>query len=358
MTSSQILSCRLHNQQITQHQYKKSGELVRWLTAVQAQDYAAAKWAIGLRLPGTIDNDIEQAIADKTIIRTWAMRCTLHFLAPEDVRWIIKLLAPRLATKYAGYLRKLAIDKTVLLKSHKLITQTLQGGKQLTRKEIMTALEKKGIATHDLRANFLLVFAALEGLICLGERRGKQFTYTLLDEWSPSTKKYNRIEALTELANRYFDSHGPATIADFAWWSGLTIADIRIALAEAGSNLKEEIIGGQSYWMSKKMPDIRNKSIDHLLPCYDEYLVGYADRSLAFDKVDDKKMVNGSIFHPSVIINSKIGGTWRRSFKGDKVMIEANLFAPITEKQKKNIITISNQYANFLGMDAEIKIKK
>jgi len=359
MKTRHITAYRLYNQCISHPAFKKPAEVVKWLGAVQGQDYLGALWAIGLRLQHATDQTIEKAIGDKSIIRTWALRATWQFMAAEDARWILKLISPRLLSAYAGYYRKLELDKTVLLKSHNSITKALRDGKQLTRNELRTALEKNGISTEGLRSNFLFLRAALDGLICHGPRRSKEFTFVLLDDWAKDFKKMDRDESLKELATRYFTGHGPATLQDFAWWSGLTLAEIKMGIEMSDSDLRHEVINGQKYWMNRKI-ELKSKSKTvYLLPAYDEYLVGYKDRSAPSDKKYIKQLGPGSgIFSPTVIINGKVEGTWKRSFRKKTVVIETNLFKPLTHADHRTITKAAQRYGDFLGMPVFLNDKK
>src|SRR5579884_1810369 len=232
MTNLDIAQKRLYNHLIARQTFESPVDVVQWLGAVQAQDYAAAKWALGLRLPAVSDDDIERAFAGGAILRTHVMRPTWHFVAPADIRWLLALTAPRVHATNAYYYRQCELDDTTFTRCHEAMTNALQGGKQLTRPEIVSALKQIGIVADDpLRFGLIIMHAELEGIICSGARRGKQFTYALLDERAPQARTLERDEALSELVKRYFSSHGPATLQDFVWWSGLTAADAKAGLA-------------------------------------------------------------------------------------------------------------------------------
>lgn len=208
---------RLRNQGIAGATFKKPGDVVEWLAAVQAQDYAGAKWALGLRLQDATDDDVEQAFAEGAILRTHLLRPTWHFVTPADIRWMLALTAPRAHAVNADMSRKLELDNALFKRSNAALARALHGGRQLTRDELRGVLQKAGIATDGgLRLGYLLMRAELDGMVCSGARRGKQFTYALLDERAPHAKTLGREEALAELAQRYFVSRGPATVQDFA----------------------------------------------------------------------------------------------------------------------------------------------
>src|SRR5215213_6614289 len=230
MKTSEVARLRLHNQGIAVSRFKNPADVVRWFGAVQAQDYLGSLWALGLRLPGAREAEVERAVADRSIIRTWPLRGTLHFVAAEDVHWMLELSGARTVARAASRYRQLGLDEATFAKSRRVIVRALEGGGRLTRPELAAALERSGIATDGQRLIHLLNRSALEGLTCYAARRGKQFTFALLDEWAPSGKSLTRDEALAELAGRYFESHGPSTLQDFVWGSGLTSVDARAGL--------------------------------------------------------------------------------------------------------------------------------
>jgi hypothetical protein len=353
MTHSDIIQYRLHNQQLTQHALATPGEVVTWFGAVQGQDYAAGKWAIGNRLPGSTDADIEQAIADRTIIRTWPMRGTLHFVAAADIHWILELNKPRSQSLYASHFRQLELNETVIAQSQAVFITVLAGGKHLTRSELKTALEQEGISAHENRLGFLLGRASYDSLICHGVRRGKEFTFTLLDEWIPPTKPLLRDEALAEWTKRYFTSHGPATLADFSWWSGLTLTDAKAGIEMVKSSFVSEVVDGPTYWMSQHI----SRKIDipptvYLLPVYDEYLVAYKDRTAPLGGLNPAQIAasGNGIFSPVIMIDGRVVGTWKRTLKKNTVLIETNQFKPLSEVENQALSDAKERYKRFLGM--------
>jgi hypothetical protein len=355
MTPSHLLKARLINQQIALHQFNTPGEVVKWLGAVQAQDYLGALWAVGLRLRNAKETDIEKAIADKTIVRTWPMRGTLHFVSPEDAKWMLQLLTPRVISRAAGEYKRSGLDKKIFDRSRKVLIKALQGGKQLERSEVYRVLEEAKIATLNTRGLHILGVLAQEGLICFGPRRSKQQCFVLLDEWIPNSKMIKGDEALAELAQRYFNGHGPATIQDFSWWSGLTIAEAKKGIELVKENFVEEKINGQTCWM-KEDSDTGKTSGIYLLPPFDEYLVGYKDRSAALEMLHAKKVftING-IFNPVVIINGKIVSIWKRNFTKGEVVIQLERFQTLNTMQKAGIAKAVKQYARFIGMKEKIR---
>ena len=359
MQEKKILQLRLHNLHISRKEFTNIAELVSWHGAMQAQDYYGAKWALGLRLKGFNDDAIEAAVNSREIIRTWAMRGTWHFLAPMDVRWILALLAPRIPSLYGSYFRKLGLDQKTIAKSQKTIISALQNKNELTRKELIALLERKGIAMHDLRSNFILLRAAREGIICQGARRGKEFTFALLDEFVPHYDFIKGDEALAELTKRYFTSHGPATARDFAWWSGLTMKDVKRGLELSCSSLNNFPMDEQQYYFSEDNKEKISKPGTYLLPSFDEYLVAYKDRSSILEFEHTKKVLGAGngLFSPIIVINGKIKGTWKRTLKKDAVLLEIHPFEKFSAAQSKTVKSAALDYSGFLGQKLILEMK-
>ncbi|HEU5098329.1 MAG TPA: winged helix DNA-binding domain-containing protein [Roseiflexaceae bacterium] len=352
MTTIDITSQRLLNQQIAQPALREPAEVVAWLGAVQAQDYLGALWAVGLRTPGATEQTIERALAERTIVRTWPMRGTIHFLAAADVRWMQELLAPRVVKRSASRRAELGVDAAVLAASAKVVTRALQGGKQLTRNALYDLLEQANIATGSSRGLHILGWLAHDGLICFGAREGKQPTFALLEEWAPSAKSLPRDEALATLALRYFTSHGPATLQDLMWWSGLTTAEAKIGLSAVAAQLGCEAIGGQEYYFAQDARQALGIGRDvFLLPPFDEYLVAYRDRSAALDPQFNTRVVPGGngIFNPIVVVGGRVLGTWKRTIRKDSVEMTFSPFASFEEANSDAIAEAAERYGCFLG---------
>jgi hypothetical protein len=296
-----------------------------------------------------VEADIDQAMAKGAIIRTHPMRGTWHFVAAADIRWLLTLMAPQNMAKYALWYRRLELDNATIAKSNAVFSQMLQGGKQLTRRELAAALGQSGISTEGLRITFLLHRAELEGVIGSGARRGKQFTHALLDDLVPISRKLDRDESLAELARRYFTSHGPATVQDFAWWSGLAASDARAGLEMVKSHFIQEVIDGRAYWLSPSTPTARIASpTAYLLPPYDEYTVAYKDRSAILDPAYAQQTSSG--LAPTIAIDGQIVGTWKRTLTKDSVAMTTSLLTSLNEAQNQALTTAVKRYSKFIGM--------
>lgn len=348
MTPVSLLQLRLQNQQLLSASYKKPEDLVHWMGAVQAQDYAGCKWAVGVRTLNTTDASIEQAINKGRIIRTHVLRPTWHLVHANDIRWMLKLTAPRINAFSAFGYRQMELTDAIFKRADKALIKALQGGKQLTRLELQQVLQQVKIKTDEQRFIHIMAHAELDGLVCNGARQGKQFTYALMDERIPPTNELTKEEALIKLTERYFKSHGPATVQDFSWWSGLTNKDAQLGLELIRSSLISETVNDKTYWMHESTASLKKKvPVNLLLPAFDEYMVAYKDRLLAADAAALKKTGNG-IFKPLVIENGYVTGIWKRLDKKGQERVELMPFEKITTTKAKLIQKEIKRYTTFL----------
>ena len=340
---------RLINQRLLQPSFETPAEVVRWLGAVQAQDYLGALWAIGCRLPGATEESVERAIGERTIVRTWPMRGTIHFVPGEDARWMVRLMGPRVATRIQSVYRKVGLDEKVFAHSQDVVARTLEGGERRTRKDLYAQLEAEGVYTGEGRGLQIIGHLARQGLICFGPRQGRQPTFTLLDEWVPQARKLEGEEALAEIALRYFRSHGPATIRDFVWWTGLQVAEAQIGIEAVKPQLLEETIDGITYWSAEKRFGEPVSSLDlFMLPSYDEYLVSYKDRSAALNPQYKWLMKSENHLRSTIILDGQVMGNWKRTFEKGAVKIEARFARDLSTNECQRYENAVRCYAEFL----------
>jgi hypothetical protein len=358
MTNSHIAHRRLHQQRIAATNFDRPAEVVSWLGAVQAQDYTGALWAVGLRARNATEAAVEQAVAERQIVRTWPMRGTLHFVAAADVRWMLELLTPRVLAGFARRSQWLELDEAHFTRSRDLLIKALAGGKQMRRDALYRLLEAARIPASGGRGLHILSRLAHEGLLCFGAREGKQPTFALLEEWTPQAKRLAREEALAELAARYFTSHGPATVQDFTWWSGLTAADARNGVEMAKSKLAPETINGQTYWLASAAPAAPAPAgrgeppVAYLLPPFDEYTVAYKDRSAVLEPEHAAQVFSGNgIFSPVVVVNGQVVGAWKRAVKKGAVVITLSPFSKLSRDATRAVAAAAYRYGEFLGTE-------
>jgi hypothetical protein len=356
MINHHIAHRRLANQFLLGRKADSPEEVVRHLCAVQAQDYAAAKWAIGQRVAGVVDGHIDQLLNSGTILRTHVLRPTWHFVMPEDIRWLLDLTAPRVKAAMAHGNRHLDLDEGLLLSSNDLLANALRDAKHLTRVELAQALTDGGVAASGQRLAYILMRAEIDAVICSGGLRGKQFTYALLDERVPRRKPLPKDEALSMLSVRYFRGHGPATAHDFAWWSGLTVTDARRGIALAGAALAHETIEGTTYWSSAS--EARPTEIAPpilLLPHYDEYLVGYKGYGALFNGRHLAPNALSSLLTHAIILNGQVVGAWSRTPRKSEVVVVANLLVEVDEEERRALGLAAEAYGRFLGLRAVVE---
>jgi hypothetical protein len=359
-TPIELLTERLRNQQLIDSTRTSPEDVVSWMVAMQAQDYPAAKWAIGLRAPSCHDGNVEQAFNDGRILRTHVLRPTWHFVTPVDIRWLLALSAPRVHGVNAYYYRQAGLDAKVFKKSCALMHRMLEGGQTLTRAEMATHLKRAKIPAEGLKLAYLTIHAELEGVICSGPRRGSQFTYALLDERVPSSgKSKSRDEALAELVMRYFASHGPATARDFSWWSGFTLTDTNKAIASVQPALESSRIGDLVYWSAEAPAAARAKKTPaFLLPNYDEYLIAYKDRGAFVEKGRAANLVarSNSALANHVMIDGKLAGSWSRTLSANAVQIQVSPYKKLAPAHARTVQSAADCYGEFLGLKANLSV--
>ena len=345
-----VATQRLHNHRIALPGPDDAAQVAAWLGAVQAQDYSAAKWALGLRMPDSgTDADIERAFSSGRILRTHVLRPTWHFVAPADIHWMLTLTAPRVHRALAYANRYYELEVAVRNRAAGLFERALRGDRHLTRAELGSYLARAGIAAHGVRLALLTIHAELEAVVCSGAPRGAHQTYALVAKRAPVATRLSRDEALAELTKRYFRSHGPASIRDFTWWSGLTVADAKRGLGASGA--RSEAIGDHTYWAVESTTTSARDARVHLLPIYDEYLVAYRDQHA----VPRGSAVRGAL-PQAVIARGQVAGTWKAARNGDEVIVKIKAEQPLTRAQRRALTTTGARYGRFLQATASIAI--
>ena len=314
MNIADITTMRLANQQLVKTRYKTPREIVSWMGAMQAQDFNMAKWGIGVRLPGITDKQVEKAIDDGELIRTHILRPTWHFVSRDDIHWMLQLSAPRVKLAVRSSDRELELSDDLLKKTSAIIRKALEKESNQTRQELAAILKKADIECDSRRLSHIMFHAELDGLICNGAVKDKKQTYALLEQRVPKTSNYNMDETLYRLAYKYFQSHGPATIQDFIWWSGLTATEARSAAALIKPDFIFETVGEQTYIFHQSSSGYKHRDdIVHFLPAFDELLVSYKDRKEILSLVHHKKVITSNgIFKPAISHNGVIIGLWKK----------------------------------------------
>ena len=360
VAAPRIAQRRIRASRLSGDPFRTAAEAVGWHLAMQAQDYPPAKWSIGQRSTGLRDADLDLALTDGTIVRTHVLRPTWHFVARDDVRWLLELSAPRVHRANAGRYAELGLDARTRARCERVIARALEGGNRLTREGLAGALDRARIDRVGQRMPYILIHCELEAVICSGGLSGRQQTYALMDERVPVGGRLGRDEALTELARRFLRSHGPATAKDMSWWSGFTIGDLRTALEGLGSDVERETIDGLAFWSvgdRRDEPPVP-RGVD-LLQAYDELVVGYSESRWWGDA--RREAVAAAWRDPGrpsgvILFEGRLAGHWSRRVEGDSIRIEALLYEPRKRGFLKALQAAAEEHSVFFGRPVTLDI--
>ena len=360
MKPPDIARRRMGNSRLTGAGFTSPAEAVGWHLAMQSQDYGPAKWSVGQRSKGVSDGDLDDALAEGSIIRTHVLRPTWHFVARDDFRWLMTLSGPRVQRWSAGRYRELGLDARSLARAEKLIVSALEGENRLTRKEIASVLDDARFDRSGQRLPYILSHCELEAVIGSGGLDGKQQTYALIDERVPAGGRFDRDDSLVELVRRYLTSHGPSSVKDMSWWSGLTMTDLRGALGNLGDEVGSESVDGIVLWSISSNVSPPAASGAHLLQTYDELVVGYTEsRFLGDPGAERARAAYGDRTYPSggLLLNGRIGGHWRRTLERDSVRVEVHLYEDPTSATSRAVRSAATKLGRFLGRPVELDVQ-
>ena len=347
-----IAQIRLYNHQLLSKKFSAPEDLVEWKGAVQAQDLNMAKWAMGMRLNDSIMQDIDQAINLGKITRTHILRPTWHFVSSKDLHAFLSFSAPRIKLIAASRHKQLEINDALLKKSHSIIIKTISVNGYATRENIVEAFKIENIALNNNRTAHILMLAELDGIICGGRIVNKKHSYVLINNHIPDPGKINKTVAMAKLAVQYFRSHGPATIEDFTWWSGLSIKEVKNTMETIKDKIERLEVNNHIYWMC---PEHEFGGYDNpylIIPAYDEYLISYKDRSAVIDTGKLKSAVSSNgIFRPVILKNGIVKGIWKRMIEKHTISIEINMFEKYFKEDRRNIEEKIFEYSRFLDKD-------
>jgi hypothetical protein len=357
MTSSEISQIRLVNQKISHQKYLSAGDIVKWMGAIQAQDFSMAKWAVGVRSAGLTATMVDSSFDKGEVLRIHVLRPTWHLVSADDIYWMLRLTAPKILTSLRSRHKQLGLSESVISKAKDIIGKTLTEWKSLTREELGKEFLKSDIRIDGNRLSHILFRGELDELICSGPTAENKLTYSLLHERVPQKKYLSREESLAMLAGRYFTSRAPATIQDFAWWSNLTLKDVRTATESIKSDFVSETIGSGKYLIPRSFtyPVPQNNNV-YILPAYDEFLLSYKDRSSSLSAIYNKKAVSDNgIFYPLIVAEGQIKGVWKRSFQRNRVIIKTTFFQPASGSDLNLINKCAALFGQFLEKEVEIR---
>jgi len=358
MDGREIAHRRLRAQHLAGTPLADPVAVVGHLGAVQAQEFPYALWSLAQRTTAVGVAELRTLVDDGALVRTHALRPTWHLLAPEDLGWIQALTGPRVHAFNAYYYRQFGIDAESVARTTTLITDALRGANHLTRKELAAVLDAGGYPAAGIKLAYVVMYAELEGLIVNGPMRGKQHTYALAEERIPAPRRLAGDAALAELTRRFFAAHGPATVRDFAWWSSLTVAQIRRGLELAGPALTSAEVDGLTVWYDPATsPAGEVAPTAHLLQAYDEYVVAYSNTKFAYNVgglvADPDRYRQNTLFHP-VLVDSQLIGFWRRVPQGRRLLLELDLMTEPTPAQGAALDAELARHEAFTGVPVTV----
>ncbi|HKX24670.1 MAG TPA: winged helix DNA-binding domain-containing protein [Candidatus Saccharimonadales bacterium] len=351
MTTKDIANLRIVNQHIARPHLTDPADVVRSMGAIQAQDYGQSLWAVGLRTKGAKVGNILGAIESGKILRTWPMRGTIHWVPAEDAKWMVALNGERTISSARSRHVEMSLDDNVFARAEELLRRELEGGKRLSRPKIRDLLAANKFDVGEQRVGHILGALSLRGVLCIGPMEGKQQTFVLLDEWAPKPRNLTREEGLGELARRYFTSHGPATILDFATWASLAQRDAKIGLEIAKPHLVTVNVEGADYWLSRDAQDVdpaASKGV-HLLAAFEEYLLGYKDRTAVVTPDRAVASYTNGIFYPLIVVDGQVVGTWKRTVGAKNIAVAFTPFEPLSAAVIKQVHAQAERYGEFMG---------
>jgi DNA glycosylase AlkZ-like len=352
----------MHAGRLTGEPFAGPSDVVRHHLAMQAQEYGPAKWSIGQRSDGVLDADVDRAVEEGSIVRTHILRPTWHFVAREDLRWLMALSGPRVQQGNAGRYRRLGLDTKAFDRATKVIARELDGGARRTRDQLAEALDRSRLDRAGQRMPHILMHLELELVIGSGGLDGKRQTYVLLDGRIPSSPPIQRDEALAELVRRYLGSHGPSSLKDLSWWSGLTIGDLRGALADLGDEVRSEETDGFTLWsLSTADPRPPAARGAQLLQTYDELVVGYTESRFVGDPANElarAAWLERSLPTGLLLLDDRVGGHWRRTFERGGVRIEAHLYEEPTPATTRAVDAVAKRFGRFIAVTPTVEMQR
>ncbi|MEH1166555.1 winged helix DNA-binding domain-containing protein [Micromonospora sp. CPCC 205539] len=361
VTTADALALRMTSLLLRPHPSAHAGsvaEVVEWFGAMQAQDLASGLWSLGARLPGQTVADVQAALERREALRTWPMRGTVHLVPPADARWMLELTGVRSLAGAATRRAQLELTDADADRAVDVLGAALVGGGRLTRAQCLATLRAAGLGTDGQRGYHLLWYASVRGVTCLAPTVGTEQTFALLDEWAPGSHRLDRDEALTLLAQRYVRGHGPVTAREFAGWTGLTLTDARRGLAAAGDALRVVRVDGEEMYVDAALADTPAAAVDDVLvlPGFDEYLLGYRDRTLMLDAAHQQAVVpgNNGIFQATVVRAGRVVAVWKRKIGRKAVTVTVQPLLPLAARDRARVEQALARYADYLELPLSV----
>ncbi|MFD4180244.1 winged helix DNA-binding domain-containing protein [Rhodococcus sp. NPDC058514] len=352
MDRAQVLPRRMRNQHLWGAPLRTAPEVLGALVAVQAQEFAYAKWALAQRTRTVVEADIAAAYAQGSILRTHLLRPTWHFVTPEDASWLLDLTAPRVHAVNGYYLRKLELDDATLAKTGELIAAAVDGGNHLTRRQIGAMLHAAGVEADGLRLGYILMCAELDRVVISGVPKGRQHTYAAFGERVQASDPLGRDAALAQLARRYLASRGPATVRDLARWSGLTVADCRSGIDAVADEFRVDEVEGLALWYPPRKDTPPRPPVVDLVQGYDECIMSYTETKGYLVEPDLAERGEPRYMH-AVLVDGRVVGRWKHTLSARSATIDMELGRALTARETAALDAELRRYGEFLELRIE-----
>ena len=359
ITLKQLALLRLKSHRIETEKKMSPADLVSYMGAMQAQDFAMMKWAVALRSGSDVtESTVEADFNEGNILRTHLLRPTWHIVANEHIDWLMDLTSPFIKADIKHRFIAWELTEAILHRAYDVIGKNLAGNKHLTQDEVMEILNREGINTEEGRSYHLMRWAELDKIVCSGILKDGEQTYALYDERVRLKSQLTQEEALAKLALTYFTGHGPATISDFVWWSGLPATLAKKGMETVAKQLQPIVCDKKTYWMANEAT-IPKKSSVTLLPAFDEFIIAYKDRSATIDSPHNSKVVSSNgVFRPTVTIDGITVGIWKIIKKKNKRQIELHFFDAVDGmKLLSEIEPAAQQLGKFWNCEVELRLQ-
>jgi hypothetical protein len=350
-TDRDIARWRLHSQLLAAP-VDGAEQVVRSLLAVQAENPAQSAWAVATRATSPRQRDLADAIADGRVLRTHVLRPTWHYVHADDVQWLLEVTAPRVLPTVDQQLRPLADRMTALTDA---VEEALAEASDRTRAELATALADRGAELTGVQLMVLLAHLELHSLVCSGVPRDGEHTYALFADRVPAPRRLDRDEALTELAMRYFTSHGPATERDLAYWATLTVTDVRRGIAGAADRLASFDHDGRTFWHAPGDAPASAEPAGHLLQVLDEMYRGYQDSRWMIDAEGVVPRARETAIGMALVDAQLVAGM-KRTVGPKAVTFEVRPHRALGVREVEAITDAAKRYADYLGLEARVDL--
>jgi DNA glycosylase AlkZ-like len=335
--------------------------VVEWFGAMQAQELGSGLWSLGARLPSLSRAEVTAGLERRQALRTWPMRGTVHFIPPRDARWMLDLMGSRALAGAARRRDHLGLSQATAERAVAILGEGLAGGQRLTRSECVDLMRRNGIDVAGQRSYHLLWYASQCGVTCIAPNIGPEQTFVRLDEWAPQQVELDRDQALATIALRFVRSHGPAPVKDLAGWTGLPLGDVRRGVGGAGEVITTVLVDGLEMLVTSEALDSVGEGLAAegvlALPGFDEFLLGYKDRSLLLDRAHQQAVIPGGngIFQWTVVRDGRVIATWKRVPTKTKVTVDVRPLVRLSKRDRIHVEDAMTPYGRFVGLPVQVR---